>query len=318
MELNLIRPRSVQVEEIVPGRLAKIVFEPLERGYGTTIGNGLRRMLLSSIPGGAITEAQIEGVAHEFDTVPGVREDVLDILLTLKEVDLRLEPHVEEATLALEVEGPAVVRAGDFSCPAGVAVLNPDLVIAHVNEDGKLRLEARAERGRGYSPAAERAPEDKPVGRLLLDASFSPVRRVAVRVEQARVGQRTDYDKLILEVETNGAVAPADAVNEAARILMDQLGVFADFSQVEEAPKPQPKGDELSAFLGRPLDDLELSGRTLNTLRADGIETIGELVARTAQDLLRMPNLGRKSLAEIEEALARFGLRLGITETEGA
>ncbi len=318
MELKLIRPRSVQVEEVVPGRLAKITFEPLERGYGTTIGNGLRRMLLSSIPGAAITEVQMEGVAHEFATIPGVREDVLDILLALKEVDLRMEPHIEQATLTLEVEGPAVVRAGDFACPAGVAVLNPELVLAHLNEDGKLKLEAKAEWGRGYSPAAERAPKSKPIGRILLDASFSPIRRVAVRVEQARVGQRTDYDKLILEVETNGAIAPAEAVNEAARLLMEQLRVFVDFSQVEEAPKPEPKGDELAKILARPLEDLELSGRTLNTLKADGLTTIGELVVRTAQDLLRTPNFGRKSLAEIEEALARFGLRLGMTETEGA
>ena len=318
MDLKLIRPRDVQVEEIVPGRLAKIVFEPLERGYGTTIGNGLRRMLLSSIPGGAITEVQIEGAAHEFDTLPGVREDVLDILLALKEVDLKLDPHVDEGMLTLEMDGPAVVRAGDFACPAGVAVLNPELVIAHLNEDAHLRMVARVERGRGYAPAAERAQKDRAVGWLLLDASFSPIRRVAVRVEQARVGQRTDYDKLILEVETNGAIAPADAVNEAARLLIDQLGVFADFSQVEAPPKREPKGDELSELLNRPLEDLELSGRTLNTLKADGLVTIQDLVARTAQDLLRTPNFGRKSLAEIEEALARFGLRLGMTEVQGA
>ncbi|RME85275.1 MAG: DNA-directed RNA polymerase subunit alpha, partial [Zetaproteobacteria bacterium] len=218
----------------------------------------------------------------------------------------------------LEAEGPRVVTAGDLQCPAGVEVLNPELVLAHLNETGKLALEAKVERGRGYSPAAEREEKDRPIGTLVLDASFSPIRRVAVQVEKTRVGQRTDYDKLILEVETNGAITPEEAVNEAARILMDQLEVFADFSRTAEAPKPKPKGRELDELLARSIDDLEMSWRTSNTLKAQGIMTVGELVRHTPQELLRTPNFGRKSLAEIEEALARHGLRLGMqVEEEG-
>jgi len=313
--MALIKPRSVKVEQIVPGRLAKITFEPLERGYGVTLGNSLRRMLLSSIEGAAITEVQFDGVAHEFDTIEGVREDVLDIILALKELDLRMAPELEAATITLDVQGPAVVTAADLQCPAGVEVLNPELELAHLNEQGKLRFEAKVERGRGYWPANERpAAKNRPIGTLLVDASFSPIRRVAVRVEQARVGQKTNYDKLILEVETNGAITPEDAVHEAARILEDQLAVFIDFSKVEAAPTSRPRGEDLEKLLDRPLEDLELSGRTLNTLRASGMQTIRELVARSEQDLLRMPNFGKKSLDEIQQSLERFGLALGMQQ----
>ncbi|MDQ7000782.1 MAG: DNA-directed RNA polymerase subunit alpha, partial [Mariprofundus sp.] len=216
--MQLINPRNIIVEEKIPGRAAKIVFEPLERGYGTTIGNSLRRMLLSSLPGAAITSVVFDGVAHEYDTIKGVREDVMDIILTLKELDIRMESD-DAATITLDVKGASVVTAGDIQCPAGLMVLNPELVLAHLNDDGHLKIEAKVEKGRGYDAASEREVDERAVGSLLVDASFSPITRVATRVESARVGQRTDYDKLIMEVETNGAMTPEEAINEAARII---------------------------------------------------------------------------------------------------
>lgn len=309
--MKLIKPRNINIEETVPGRSAKITFEPLERGHGTTIGNGLRRMLLSSLPGAAITSVRFDGVMHEFDTIKGVREDVMDIMLTLKDVSFALEGN-EPVRLHLDVKGPAIVTAGDIQCPAGARVLNPDMVLAHLNEDGALSFEATLEKGRGYVPASEREHGDLPVGTLLLDASFSPIRRVAMRVEQARVGQKTNYDKLIMEVDTDGSLTPEEAINEAARIIQDQLVVFADFEAVDVAEEVEEDNRELEALLAQPIDHLDLSVRSMNCLKSDDIFRVGDLVQRTEQEMLRTPNFGRKSLTEIKEVLEKMGLHLGM------
>jgi len=309
--MSLITPRSVTVEEIVAGRSAKIVFEPLERGYGTTIGNSLRRMLLSSLPGSAVTQVKFEGVMHEYDTIKGVREDVMDIILSLKELDLRQESD-DDVTISLDVKGPAVVTAGDIQCPAGVFVLNPELVIAHLNDDGHLQFEALVQKGRGYDPAAEREVENRAIGTLLVDASYSPIRRVATRVEAARVGQKTNYDKLIMEVETNGALTPEEAINEAARILEKQLAVFIDFSNIDLGETEEESNDALEELLAQPIEHLDLSVRSMNCLKSDDVFRVGDLVQRSEQEMLRTPNFGRKSLNEIKEVLEKMGLHLGM------
>jgi len=309
--MNLIKPRSISVEETIPGRAAKIVFEPLERGYGTTIGNSLRRMLLSSLPGAAVTAVKFDGVMHEFDTVKGVREDVMDMILTLKELDIRMERN-ESVTISLDIKGPAVVTAGDIKCPAGVQVLNPELVIAHLNEDGRLKFEAVVEKGRGYDPANERENTDHAIGTLLVDASFSPIRRVATRVENARVSQKTNYDKLIMEIETNGSLTPEEAIGEAAKMLKSQLSVFADFSAIDDGEGEEMGDDGLEELLAQPIDHLDLSVRSMNCLKSDDVFRVGDLVQRTEQEMLRTPNFGRKSLNEIKEVLEKMGLHLGM------
>ena len=309
--MHLINPRNISVEEKIPGRTAKVVFEPLERGYGTTIGNSLRRMLLSSLPGAAVTSVLIEGVSHEYDTIKGVREDVMDIILTLKELDIRMESD-EATTLSLNVKGSSVVTAGDLQCAAGVMVLNPELVIAHLNDDGEIKMEARVEKGRGYDAASERENPERTVGSLLVDASFSPIRKVATRVESARVGQRTDYDKLIMEVETNGSIAPDDAINEAARIIEQQLAVFIDFSQVTVVAEEDNSNEDLQLLLVQPIEHLDLSVRSMNCLKSDDVFRVGDLVQRSEQEMLRTPNFGRKSLNEIKEVLENMGLELGM------
>jgi len=309
--MNLIKPRSITIEEKIPGRSAKITFEPLERGHGTTIGNSLRRMLLSSLTGAAITSVKFDGVMHEFDSIKGVREDVLDIMLVLKEVAFRMES--DEATqIRLDVKGPAIVTAGDIQCPAGVQVLNSDLILAHLNEDGALKFEAVLEKGRGYVPAVEREQDERPVGTLLLDASFSPIRRVATRVEQARVGQKTNYDKLIMEIESDGSLTPEEAIGEAARIIKEQLVVFADFTALDEGEVVEEDNHELEELLAQPIDHLDLSVRSMNCLKSDDIFRVGDLVQRTEQEMLRTPNFGRKSLTEIKEVLEKMNLHLGM------
>jgi len=309
--MNLIKPRSINVEETIPGRAAKIVFEPLERGYGTTIGNSLRRMLLSSLAGAAVTSVKFDGVMHEFDNVKGVREDVLDMILTLKEIDIRMDRD-DGASISLDIKGPAVVTAGDIKCPAGVQVLNPELVIAHLNEDGHLKFEAVVEKGRGYEPAHERENADHAIGTLLVDASFSPIRRVSTRVENARVSQKTNYDKLIMEIETNGSLTPEEAIGEAARMLKNQLSVFADFSAIEDGEGEEVGDDGLEELLAQPIDHLDLSVRSMNCLKSDDVFRVGDLVQRTEQEMLRTPNFGRKSLNEIKEVLEKMGLHLGM------
>ncbi|MCF6209058.1 MAG: DNA-directed RNA polymerase subunit alpha [Ghiorsea sp.] len=309
--MELINPRSISIEEVVAGRSAKIVFEPLERGFGTTIGNGLRRMLLSSLPGGAITSVAFDGVMHEFDSISGVREDVVDMILTLKDLDVHMSSGDAE-TLTIDVKGPSVVTAADIKCPAGVSVLNPELVIAHLNEDGKLKMELVAEKGRGYDPAQDREEDDRPKGFLLIDASYSPIRRVAMRVENARVSKKTNYDKLIMEVDTDGSIGPQEAISAAAAMLQAQLNVFVDFDVVEDDTDAVDEGDNVADLLSQPIDHLDLSVRSMNCLKSDNVFYVGDLVQRTEQEMLRTPNFGRKSLTEIKLVLDSMGLELGM------
>ncbi|ATX82748.1 DNA-directed RNA polymerase subunit alpha [Mariprofundus ferrinatatus] len=309
--MQLINPRNITIEEKVAGRSAKIEFEPLERGYGTTIGNSLRRMLLSSLPGAAVTSVIFDGVTHEYDTIKGVREDVMDIILTLKELDIRMESD-DTVNISLDIKGPAIVTAADIQCPAGVMVLNPELVIAHLNDDGRLKCEGKVEKGRGYDPASEREVDERAVGSLLIDASYSPIRRVATRVEGARVGQRTDYDKLIMEIETNGSLTPEEAINAAAAILEQQLAVFVDFSAIDKAAPAEAADDGLDDLLAQPIEHLDLSVRSMNCLKSDDVFRVGDLVQRSEQEMLRTPNFGRKSLNEIKEVLENMGLELGM------
>lgn len=309
--MHLINPRHISIEEKVAGRAAKIEFKPLERGYGTTIGNSLRRMLLSALPGAAVTSVVIDGVTHEYDTIKGVREDVMDIILTLKELDIRMDGN-DAKTISLDVKGSAIVTAADIQCPAGLMILNPELVLAHLNDDGHLKIQAKVEKGRGYDPASEREVDQRPVGSLLVDASYSPIRRVATRVESARVGQRTNYDKLIMEVETNGSLTPEEAINHAARILEAQLAVFVDFEAVSKVVVEEDLDDGLEALLLQPIEHLDLSVRSMNCLKSDDVFRVGDLVQRSEQAMLRTPNFGRKSLNEIKEVLENLGLELGM------
>jgi DNA-directed RNA polymerase subunit alpha len=309
--MDLIKPRSITVEEIIPGRTAKIVFEPLERGYGTTIGNSLRRMLLSSLPGGAVTSVKFEGVMHEYDTIKGVREDVMDIILTMKELDIDMINN-EATSIVLDAKGPTIVTAGDIQCPTGVTIMNPEMVLAHLNEDAVLKFEAIIKKGRGYDPAHEREDDDRAVGFLLVDASYSPIRRVATRVENARVSQKTNYDKLIMEIETNGSLTPEEAIGAAADIIQEQLAVFSDFSALEAEATGDDEDDGIEEVLAQPIDHLDLSVRSMNCLKSDDIFRVGDLVQRSEQEMLRTPNFGRKSLTEIKEVLENMGLGLGM------
>ena len=308
----LLKPRIIDVQTLSPVH-ARVVMEPFERGYGHTLGNSLRRILLSSMPGTAPTEVSIAGVLHEYSTVDGVREDVVDILLNLKGVVLKLHNRAE-ATLTLSKNGEGVVTAADIETSHDVEIINPDHVIAHVAPGGKLEMQIKIETGRGYVPANVRAinkDEAKTIGRILMDASFSPVRRVSYQDESARVEQRTDLDKLIIDLETNGAIDPEEAIRYSARVLMDQLSVFADLEDTNVAPIEQ-KQMPVAPELMRPVDDLELTVRSANCLKAENIYYIGDLIQRTETELLKTPNLGRKSLNEIKEVLASRGLSLGM------
>jgi len=306
---DLLKPRNVEVEQLGPNH-ARVSLEPLERGFGHTLGNALRRILLSSIPGAAITEVQIEGVVHEYSAVEGVQEDVLDVLLNLKNVAIRMHSR-DSATLTLSKSGKGPVTAGDIQLDHDIEVVNPDLVIANLT-GGKLNMTLRVTRGRGYQPALAR-PEEEGVGIgvLKLDASYSPVRRVSYSVERARVEQRTDLDKLILDIDTNGSVDAAEAVRQAARILRDQLTIFVGLEAEETVAIAGGKKD-LSPILFRPIDELELGVRSTNCLKAENIYYIGDLVQRTETQLMKTPNLGKKSLNEIKEALKGHELDLGM------
>ncbi len=309
---QVLRPRGPNIERLGANR-AKVVIEPLERGYGHTLGNALRRVLLSSIPGYAITEVEIDGVLHEYTTVEGLQEDVLEVLLNLKDVAIRMHT-AEHTTLTLQTKGPGVVTAADIKVDHNVEILNPEHVICTLTKDTALNMRLKIERGFGYQPAtARRRPDEetRTIGRLMLDASFSPVRRVAYAVEAARVEQRTDLDKLVLDIETNGTIDAEDAIRTAADILTDQLSVFGDFTQRERgAAKPSVAG--VDPVLLRPIDDLELTVRSANCLKAENIYYIGDLIQRTEVELLKTPNLGKKSLTEIKEVLAQRGLSLGM------
>ncbi len=306
-----LKPRIIDVQNVSPYH-ARLTMEPFERGYGHTLGNALRRTLLSSMPGYAATEVKIAGVLHEYSTIDGVQEDVVDILLNLKGVVLKMHGR-DEATLTLKKSGEGVVTAGDIEQQHDVEIVNPDHVIAHLAAGGKLDMQIKVEQGRGYIAATSRktGDEGRSVGSIMLDASFSPVRRVSYSVESARVEQRTDLDKLIMDIETNGAIEPEEAVRYAARILVEQLSVFADLkgmpAQIEEK-----KATQIDPVLLRPVDDLELTVRSANCLKAENIYYIGDLIQRTETELLKTPNLGRKSLNEIKEVLASRGLTLGM------
>ncbi len=305
-----LKPRIIDVQKHSATQ-ARVVMEPFERGYGHTLGNALRRILLSSMPGYAPTEVKIAGVLHEYSSIDGVQEDLVDILLNLKGLVLRLH-NTGEAILNLKKEGKGMVTAGDIAGGADVEVVNPDHVIAHLT-GGKLDMEIKVEQGRGYvSAIARQAPgETRSVGHIVLDASFSPVRRVSYSVESARVEQRTDLDKLVMDIETNGAIDPEEAIRYAARILVDQFSVFAALEGTP-APVEKPAAPKIDPILLRPVDDLELTPRSSNCLKAQSIHYIGDLIQYTETDLLRTPNLGRKSLNEIKQVLAEHGLSLGM------
>lgn len=309
---EFLTPRVIEVEEVSATR-AKVTLEPLERGFGHTLGNALRRILLSSMPGCAVTGAEIEGVLHEYSAMEGVQEDVIEILLNLKGVAIVMHGK-EEATLVLSKKGQGVVTAGDIQVDHGIEIKNPGHVIAHLNARGALNMKLTIGRGRGYVPAdARENPEDetRAIGRLQLDATFSPVVRVSYVVESARVEQRTDLDKLVLDLETNGTLDPEEAIRRAATILQQQLAVFVDL-EGEKSSEPEERRDEVDPILLRPVDDLELTVRSANCLKAENIYYIGDLVQRTEVELLKTPNLGKKSLTEIKDVLASRGLSLGL------
>ncbi len=295
-----------------PKRYATIVAEPLERGFGLTLGNALRRILLSSLQGAAITSIQIEGVLHEFSSLPGVLEDITDIVLNIKGIGLRMHGEGPKR-MRLRVNGPAEVRAGMIELGHDIEIMNPDHLICTLDKAAKVAMELTVESGKGYRPATDNRPEDAPIGLVPVDALFSPVRKVSYKVENTRVGQRTDYDKLSMTIETNGAVTPEDAVALAARILQDQLQLFINFEEpraasAEERPSELPFNKNLL----RKVDELELSVRSANCLKNDNIVYIGDLVQKTESEMLRTPNFGRKSLNEIKEVLAQMGLYLGM------
>lgn len=317
MQTNLLKPKAITVEQLGHNR-AKVALEPFERGYGHTLGNAIRRVLLSSMVGYAATEVTIAGVLHEYSSIDGVQEDVVNILLNLKGVVFKLHNR-DEVTLSLRKDGEGVVTARDIQTPHDVEIVNPDHIVATLSAGGKLDMQIKVEKGRGYVPGSMRRYADestKSIGRIVLDASFSPVKRVSYTVESARVEQRTDLDKLVVEIETNGAISAEDAVRASAKILVEQLAVFAQLEGDElaafDAPAGPRGGAAFDPVLLRPVDELELTVRSANCLKAENIYYIGDLIQRTENELLKTPNLGRKSLNEIKEVLASRGLTLGM------
>lgn len=312
----LIKPNKLNVEPGDDvGRSATVVAEPLERGFGLTLGNALRRVLLSSLHGAAVTSVQIDGVLHEFSSIPGVREDVTDIVLNIKVLALRMHGEGPKK-IRLVAEGPGEITASKIEAGHDIEIMNPDLVICTLDEGAKISMEMTVETGTGYVPATQNRPEDAPIGLIPIDSVFSPIRRVSYKVENTRVGQVTDYDKLAMQIETNGALTPDDAVAYAARILQDQLQLFINFEEpearvAEEAPTDLP----FNRNLLRKVDELELSVRSANCLKNDNIVYIGDLVQKTEAEMLRTPNFGRKSLNEIKEVLTQMGLHLGMEIT---
>ncbi|REJ67949.1 MAG: DNA-directed RNA polymerase subunit alpha [Proteobacteria bacterium] len=309
---EFLTPRVIKVDEKSTTR-ALVTLEPLERGFGHTLGNALRRILLSSMPGCAVTEVEIDGVLHEYSAIEGVQEDVIEILLNLKGVALVMNGK-DEAELTLSASGAGVVTAGDIQVDHDIEIRNPEHVICTVTGDQPLMIRVVAQRGRGYSPADSRMDGDdetRSIGRLQLDASFSPIRRVSYVVDSARVEQRTDLDKLVIDLETNGTIDPEEAIRRAATILQQQLAVFVDLEGQTQAAAAEA-ADEVDPILLRPVDDLELTVRSANCLKAENIYYIGDLVQRTEVELLKTPNLGKKSLTEIKDVLASRGLSLGM------
>ncbi|WP_425405885.1 DNA-directed RNA polymerase subunit alpha [Hwanghaeella sp.] len=310
---SLIKPKKLEVTPGVdPNRIATVVADPLERGFGMTLGNALRRILLSSLQGAAVTALQIDGVLHEFSSIPGVREDVTDIVLNVKALALRMHGDGPKR-MRLSVQGPAEVTAGMIETGHDIEVMNPDLVICTLDKGASLNVEFTVANGKGYVPAAQNRPEDAPIGLIPVDSIFSPVRKVSYKVENTRVGQVTDYDKLSMAIETNGAVSPEDAIALAARIMQDQLQIFINFEEPQQRVEEE-KASELpfNRNLLRKVDELELSVRSANCLKNDNIVYIGDLVQKTESEMLRTPNFGRKSLNEIKEVLTQMGLALGM------
>jgi DNA-directed RNA polymerase subunit alpha len=310
---ELIRPTKLDIQ---PGRerrkVATMVAEPLERGFGTTLGNALRRILLSSLQGAAVSSVQIDGVLHEFSSIAGVREDVTDIVLNIKEIALAM--HAEgPKRVSLRKEGPGVVRAGDIQQTADIHVLNPEHVICTLDEGAEVRMEFTVNTGKGYVSSERNRPEDAPIGLIPIDSIYSPVRRVSYKIENTREGQILDYDKLIMTVETDGSMSPEDAVAYAARILQDQLTVFINFAEPSKVVLEEARPElEFNAALLKKVDELELSVRSANCLKNDNIVYIGDLIQKSEAEMLRTPNFGRKSLNEIKEVLAQMGLHLGM------
>ena len=314
---ELIKPSKLEViAGADPSRQASVVAEPLERGFGLTLGNALRRILLSSLQGAAVTSIQIDSVLHEFSSISGVREDVTDIVLNIKSMGLKMMAEGPKR-MTLKASGPGEVTASMIETGPDIEVMEPDLVICHLDNGATLNMEMTVENGKGYVPASQNRPDDSPIGLIPIDAVFSPVRKVAYKVENTRVGQDTDYDKLFLELTTNGAVTPEDAVALAARILQDQLQLFINFDEpsgevIEESRDELP----FNRNLLRKVDELELSVRSANCLKNDNIIYIGDMVQKTEADMLRTPNFGRKSLNEIKEVLSQMGLHLGMEISE--
>lgn len=313
---SLIKPRAIEVDnDTLTSTYGKFTAKPLERGYGLTLGNALRRILLSSLQGAAVIKVKIDNVLHEFSTLPGVKEDVSDILLNLKQLKVKLHEG-EEETIRLEVSGERVITAKDIQCPSSVEILNPELVLGHMSDEGAIKMEMTVAIGKGYVPAENHKDVDDPVGTIALDAFFSPIEKVNYNVTNARVGRQTDYNRLDIEVFTNGSVLPADALAYASKILKDQLSVFINFDESEE---PEYYPDEVKEYkpefndnLNRKVDELELSVRSANCLQNAKIRYIGELVQKTEGEILRTKNFGRKSLNEIKEILSEMGLSLGM------
>ncbi len=313
MQNSLLKPKIISVESMKSHR-AKVVMEPFERGYGLTLGNALRRVLLASMTGYAPTEVLIEGVVHEYSTLEGVQEDVMNLLLNLKGVVFKLHGR-DETTVTLCKEGEGVVTAKDIEVAQDCEIVNPSHVIGHLSKSGKLELQIKIEKGRGYAAGNIRAYGEeikKNVGRIVLDASFSPVKRVNYTVENARVEQRTDLDKLVMDIETNGVITPEEAIREAAGILVEQLSVFAELDASSTTMEAPAHSSQVNALLMQPIDDLDLTVRAQNSLKAENIYSIGDLIKRTENELLKTPNLGRKSLDEIKKVLTAHHLRLGM------
>ncbi|MFI5013625.1 MAG: DNA-directed RNA polymerase subunit alpha [Hyphomicrobiales bacterium] len=314
---DLIRPSKLDVAfGDAAHRVATLVAEPLERGFGTTLGNALRRVLLSSLQGAAVTSIQIDGVLHEFSSIAGVREDVTDIILNVKAIALKMQTE-QPKRLTLRKQGPGSVKAGDITISGDIQILNPDLVICTLDEAAEFRMELSVANGKGYVPADKNRAEDAPIGLIPVDSLFSPVKKVSYRVENTREGQVLDYDKLTMSIETNGAVSPDDAVAYAARIIQDQLNVFVNFEEPRKEQAVSVSAPELpfNPALLKKVDELELSVRSANCLKNDNVVYIGDLIQKSEAEMLRTPNFGRKSLNEIKEVLATMGLHLGMEVT---
>ncbi len=309
---ELIKPTKLEVVQGNTNNVASLIAEPLERGFGLTLGNALRRVLLSSLQGAAITAIQIDGVLHEFSSIAGIREDITNIVLSVKEIAINYEEEGSKR-LTLSKRGPGAVKAGDIEVSGDIEILNPELVICHLDDGAEINMELTVNTGKGYTPAEENRPDDAPIGFIPVDALFSPVRRVSYKVDATREGQRLDYDKLTLTVETNGAVTPEDAIAFAARILQDQLDVFVNFDEPEQEIVPEAAPElAFNPALLKKVDELEFSVRSANCLKNDNIVYIGDLIQKSENEMLRTPNFGRKSLNEIKEVLAQMGLHLGM------